>query len=146
MFYNQGVGTSSFDHLLGGAFGVGLSQRIKDAYLFIIETFAVDDELFLFGFSRGAYTARSLAGLIRNSGVLRSQYASRLDDAYELYRDRSDVTHPRSTQAQLFRATATNRASDLSACGTPWVRLAFQICRCQCRPKSARAGNSTTSS
>jgi uncharacterized protein (DUF2235 family) len=105
MFYTPGVGTSAFDHLRGGVFGVGLSQKIKDAYMFIVETFAVDDELFLFGFSRGAYTARSLAGLIRNSGVLRPQYASRLDEAYELYRDRSDATHPRSTQARLFRAT-----------------------------------------
>jgi uncharacterized protein (DUF2235 family) len=105
MFYNPGVGTGAFDHLLGGAFGVGLSQKIKDAYMFIVETFAVDDELFLFGFSRGAYTARSLAGLIRNSGVLRPQYASRLEDAYELYRDRTNATHPRSAQARLFRAT-----------------------------------------
>jgi uncharacterized protein (DUF2235 family) len=105
MFYNPGVGTGAFDHLLGGAFGVGLSQKIKDAYMFIVDTFANDDELFLFGFSRGAYTARSLAGLIRNSGVLRRQYASRLEDAYELYRDRSNATHPRSTQARLFRST-----------------------------------------
>jgi uncharacterized protein (DUF2235 family) len=105
MFYNLGVGTGRFDHLRGGLFGVGLSQKIKDAYLFIVETYAADDELYLFGFSRGAYTARSLAGLIRNSGVLRTQYASRLEDAYELYRDRSSATHPRSTQAQLFRAT-----------------------------------------
>ena len=109
MFYNPGVGTGAFDHLVGGAFGVGLSQKIKDAYMFVVDTLAPDDELFLFGFSRGAYTARSLAGLIRNSGVLRRQYASRLEDAYELYRDRSNATHPRSTEASLFRATYSHQ-------------------------------------
>jgi uncharacterized protein (DUF2235 family) len=109
MFYNPGVGTGPLDHVLGGAFGVGLSQKIKDAYMFIVETFALEDELYLFGFSRGAYTARSLAGLIRNAGVLRPHYASRLDEAYELYRDRSNVTHPRSTQAKLFRATYSHQ-------------------------------------
>jgi uncharacterized protein (DUF2235 family) len=109
MFYNPGVGTGALDHLVGGAFGVGLSQKIKDAYMFVVDTFAPDDELFLFGFSRGAYTARSLAGLIRNSGILRRQYASRLEDAYELYRDRSNATHPRSTEARLFRATYSHQ-------------------------------------
>ena len=105
MFYTSGVGTSTLDHWVGGVFGVGLSARIKEAYAFVVEEFTPGDELFLFGFSRGAYTARSLAGLIRNSGVLRRGYANRLDDAYELYRDRSNETHPRSIEAQLFRIT-----------------------------------------
>jgi uncharacterized protein (DUF2235 family) len=105
MFYGKGVGTGRFDHLLGGTLGVGLSAKIQEAYLFVVDNFDPGDELYLFGFSRGAYTARSLAGFIRNSGVLRRQYVHRLEDAYELYRDRSNATHPRSTEAQLFRAT-----------------------------------------
>lgn len=105
VFYTRGVGTSRLDHLKGGAFGVGLSDRIKEAYAFVVQEFTPGDELFLFGFSRGAYTARSLAGFIRNSGILRREYASRLDDAYDLYRDRSNETHPRSIEAQLFRNT-----------------------------------------
>jgi uncharacterized protein (DUF2235 family) len=109
MFYTKGVGTSELDHWIGGAFGVGLSDRIKEAYAFVVQEFAPDDELFLFGFSRGAYTARSLAGLIRNSGVLRREYANRLDDAYDLYRDRSNETHPRSIEAQLFRKTYSHQ-------------------------------------
>lgn len=105
VFYGRGVGTSTFDHLSGGALGIGLSQRIQEAYVFLVENFDEGDELFLFGFSRGAYTARSLAGLIRNSGILRSQYAHRLDLAYDLYRDRSGATHPRSNESTLFRRT-----------------------------------------
>ena len=60
-----------------------------------------DDELFLFGFSRGAYTARSTAGLVRNAGILRREHADRIDEAYALYRDRK--THPRDTESRLFR-------------------------------------------
>ncbi|HEY3643698.1 MAG TPA: DUF2235 domain-containing protein, partial [Gammaproteobacteria bacterium] len=59
--------------------------------------------LFLFGFSRGAYTARSLAGLIRNSGILKDEYAEKYADAYELYRDRTDATHPSAAQSIQFR-------------------------------------------
>jgi uncharacterized protein (DUF2235 family) len=105
MFYNKGVGTAPFEHVLGGGLGIGLSQKIKDAYMFIVDNYETDDELFLFGFSRGAYTARSLAGFIRNAGILKQPLAGRLEEAYELYRSRSQATRPRSTEAQLFRKT-----------------------------------------
>src|SRR5689334_16842720 len=76
VFYDKGVGTDSgvVDTWLGGAFGAGLDQKIQQAYLFVVENYEPGDEVFLFGFSRGAYTARSTAGLIRNCGVLRRQY------------------------------------------------------------------------
>ncbi len=74
---------------------------MKDTYRFIVANFEPDDELFFFGFSRGAFTARSTAGLVRNAGILRSKYADRLDAAYALYRDRT--AHPRGTESQLFR-------------------------------------------
>lgn len=103
VYYDKGVGTGRFDHLRGGALGWGLSKNIQEAYVFLVRNFDQGDEVFLFGFSRGAYTVRSLAGLIRNSGLLKYNYEEKLDDAYELYRDRSNKTHPRSTEAQLFR-------------------------------------------
>src|SRR3712207_7521696 len=53
-------------------------------------------ELFFFGFSRGAYTARSTVGLVRNCGVLRREHAGRQKAAYELYRSRG--MHPRDTE------------------------------------------------
>jgi uncharacterized protein (DUF2235 family) len=105
MFYGKGVGTARYEHVLGGGLGVGLSQKIKDAYTFVVDNFEANDELFLFGFSRGAYTARSLAGFIRNAGILKRAHAIRLEEAYELYRSRSQATRPRSTEAQLFRKT-----------------------------------------
>ena len=106
IYYHRGVGTGPwFDRLFGGAFGVGLSDNIRHAYRFLVETFTPGDELFLFGFSRGAYTARSLVGLIRNSGLLRREHADRIDDAYTLYRSRRPDTHPRQKEAVLFRRT-----------------------------------------
>jgi uncharacterized protein (DUF2235 family) len=101
VFYHRGVGTSRWERLRGGAFGFGLSRDVKDTYRFIVENFEPDDELFFFGFSRGAFTARSTAGLVRNAGILRRECADRLDEAYELYRDRA--SHPRGTESQLFR-------------------------------------------
>src|SRR6516164_7702594 len=59
VYYHKGVGTSRWDRLIGGAFGVGLSRNIRDAYAFLIEEYELGDELYLFGFSCGAYTARS---------------------------------------------------------------------------------------
>ena len=68
----QGTGRVSraLDRALGGAFGQGLMASVAAAYRFLVFTWAPGDEIQLFGFSRGAYTARSLAGLIRNVGIL----------------------------------------------------------------------------
>jgi uncharacterized protein (DUF2235 family) len=103
--YHDGVGArdSVLDRLTGGAFGVGLSRIIQDLYLFLACNYAPGDEVWLFGFSRGAYLVRSLAGLIRNSGLLRREHLVRYADAYALYRDRTESTHPRSSRAQEFR-------------------------------------------
>lgn len=94
VFYHTGVGSSAgtdLSHWVGGAFGVGLSEIIQSAYHFLVNNYTDDDELYLFGFSRGAYAARSLAGFIRNCGLLRKLYTEKIPDAYGLYR-RSDAS------------------------------------------------------
>jgi len=103
MFYHRGVGTSRWDRILGGGFGFGLSRDVRDTYRFLVQNFEPGDELFFFGFSRGAFTARSTVGFIRNCGILRREHADRVNDAYKLYRSRKSSTHPRSVEAQLFR-------------------------------------------
>ena len=72
-WYNQGVGTGGnvLDRATGGAFGSGLEANLHAAYRFLIANFELGDELFLCGFSRGAFTVRSLAGMIRKCGILR---------------------------------------------------------------------------
>lgn len=101
VYYLRGVGTARGERIRGGGFGMGLSRNVKDAYRTIVENYDPGDELFLFGFSRGAFTARSTVGFVRNAGVLKRQHASRVDEAYKLYRTRG--AHPRGTESELFR-------------------------------------------
>jgi uncharacterized protein (DUF2235 family) len=105
VFYHPGVGTGGWwDRVTGGAFGSGISRNIQECYQFLAREFAPGDQLFFFGFSRGAYTVRSLAGLVRNCGVLKPEHAGRAAEAYELYRDRGDDSHPNGEAAAAFRA------------------------------------------
>lgn len=101
VYYGSGVGLRPWQRWRGGAFGMGLSSNVQDAYRFLVDTYEPGDELFLFGFSRGAFTARSLAGLVRNSGILRRESAHRVKEAWALYRDRAEK--PTSTASKLFR-------------------------------------------
>lgn len=139
VFYDPGVGTGNLiDRLFGGALGNGLEQNVRDAYLFLVHNYQVHDELFFFGFSRGAYTVRSLAGMIRNSGLLKKLHAGKFKDAYELYR-RHDV-HPNSDTAQRFRLDHSYQPfikfigvwDTVGALGVPleiawWVRRRYQL-------------------
>lgn len=108
-FYDSGVGTDKkggivhdwLNHIVGGAFGLGLDQKIKDGYRALASKYEDGDEVFILGFSRGAYTARSLVGLIRNAGLLPSTKLDLIDDAYALYRKRDDG--PDVEEATRFR-------------------------------------------
>jgi uncharacterized protein (DUF2235 family) len=104
-FYDAGVGTGDWwDRMVGGAFGTGLSKNVRDAYSWLVANWRPGDELYFVGFSRGAYTARSLAGLVRNAGILRQEEAGRIGGAYELYRDRDGEARPEGARAREFRA------------------------------------------
>ncbi len=107
MYYDPGVGTSGgfFRQLYDGATGAGLTRNILEAYRYLIHNYEKGDELFFFGFSRGAFTVRSLAGLIRNSGILLPRHIYMLEHALKLYRARKKSTHPREKEATLFRRT-----------------------------------------
>lgn len=69
-WYDEGVGTNWYDRFVGGAIGVGLEKNILDGYKFLAQEYKDGDEIYVLGFSRGAYTARSLVGLIRNCGLV----------------------------------------------------------------------------
>ncbi|MEE3849725.1 DUF2235 domain-containing protein [Gordonia sp. LSe1-13] len=102
--YVAGVGTKPWQKIRGGALGWGLSKNLKKGYGELVDLYEPGDEIFLFGFSRGAYTARSLAGFIRNSGILKREYKDRIDEAFELYRDRDGSSAPAQQRASEFRA------------------------------------------
>jgi uncharacterized protein (DUF2235 family) len=107
LFYHPGIGTSGswISRLFDGFTGSGISDTILEAYHFVIENFEPGDQLFLFGFSRGAFTVRSLAGLIRSCGILRRNAVDVIPNAFRLYRSRMPGTHPREREATLFRRT-----------------------------------------
>jgi uncharacterized protein (DUF2235 family) len=92
-------------------FGLGLSKNIRDGLLWLSQHYQSNDEIFIFGFSRGAYTARSLAGLIRKCGIPKQsakEFSERtmlglVDTAYNIYRDRQWTVD--STPADSFRKT-----------------------------------------
>lgn len=72
IYYQNGVGSGSTiaDSVLGGAFGRGVAEHIREVYSFICSNYSDGDEIVLMGFSRGAFTARSIAGLIGAIGLL----------------------------------------------------------------------------
>ena len=115
--YEAGVGTKPWERIRGGAFGVGLSRNVQHCYEFLVDHYAPGDELFLFGFSRGAFTARSLAGLVRNSGILRPEHRDKVKDAYKLYRSRKDGDGPSEAAATEFRARHSHPDADITFVG-----------------------------
>lgn len=92
IYYDEGVGTGGkLDYYKGGMLGDGLVQNLADAYRFILFNYTPGDEIYVFGFSRGAYTARSFTGLLSNCGILDRRSAARAKDTIELYRSREDT-------------------------------------------------------
>ena len=83
--YDEGVGTGRLEKFSGGMFGQGLVQNIREAYRFLILNYDPGDELFVFGFSRGAFSARTFIGLVRHVGVLRRKDVARIDEAMAHY-------------------------------------------------------------
>ena len=107
LYYDTGIGSEGnlIKRTFDGATGNGITENILQGYRFIIGNYEPGDELFLFGFSRGAYTVRSLSGLIRNSGILKPEYTDQITRAYKIYRSRKADLQPRAIEATLFRKT-----------------------------------------
>lgn len=87
VFYDQGVGTGgTVDRLLGGTVGKGLAKNVLDCYRFLVHNYEDKDEIYCFGFSRGAYTARAFAGLVYAIGLMEKSELEHLPKAYHYYR------------------------------------------------------------
>jgi uncharacterized protein (DUF2235 family) len=103
-WYDEGVGTQWYDQFVGGAIGTGLELNIVQGYEFLAKNYEDGDQVYVLGFSRGAYTARSLVGMVRNCGlILPKHLALRVTMAYGIYRTRDDKVD--SLTARLFRAS-----------------------------------------
>lgn len=102
--YDEGVGTGVREKYTGGIFGAGLDVNLREAYRFLLFNYDPGDEIFVFGFSRGAFTARTFVGLLRHVGPLRRLHVDRIDEAIELYRNRLSAGASGATKLRQFRA------------------------------------------
>lgn len=145
-FYDDGVGSSSFLPLaiLGGAFGHGLARNVMDAYTFLCRHWNEGDELYFFGFSRGAFTIRILTGLIYEQGLIKdygseSDLAAKVDAAYGRFRSsfaddasRADSSWlpklgqlPEALLGRLRRAAPAQAGGDAPAVAEVKPKIAF---------------------
>ena len=85
-YYSTGIGTAFGQRFAGGTVGYGLNEEIIRAYEWLIDHYNPGDTLFIFGFSRGAYTARSLSGLISKCGLLIAGAPLSVNQLYARYR------------------------------------------------------------
>jgi uncharacterized protein (DUF2235 family) len=91
IYYNKGLGTSTGEIVRGGVFGYGVDEVVIDAYEWLIENYDNGDEIFIFGFSRGAYTARSLSGFISRCGLLIPGAPLSISQLYDRYKKGNDA-------------------------------------------------------
>jgi uncharacterized protein (DUF2235 family) len=104
MHYDEGVGTGRLERLSGGVFGAGLVDNVREAYRFLIFNYDPGDEIFVFGFSRGAFSARSFIGFVRHVGPLSRLHAARIDEALGYYQQRLKGVDGASERMRRFRA------------------------------------------
>jgi uncharacterized protein (DUF2235 family) len=114
LFYDRGIGTDWFSRMAGGAAGVGLSDNVRDAYHFLGQNYVSGSEIYVFGFSRGAYTAHSLCGFIKAAGLLERPSVK---DVWRAWVDRyatgrGIIARPRGWSAEGVRDWLVARAGD----------------------------------
>jgi uncharacterized protein (DUF2235 family) len=122
VMYDNGVGTESFKPLalLGLGFGIGLARNVRDLYTFLCRNYEPGDSIYLFGFSRGAFTVRILAGLLLRCGVVTWPSEVELDQrvklAYAEYkRDaarRATATRHRLVMGHILGGSSTGQDTD----------------------------------
>ena len=103
VFYDWGLG-SYHSSMSAGATGRGIHKNILDGYRYIVQNYAPGDKIYLFGFSRGAYTVRALCGLINNCGILKRPDAKRIAEAWDIYKSAAKKNHPDGDDAVKFRS------------------------------------------
>lgn len=105
LFYEPGVGTQGgfFRRLIDGITGNGLYKDILKAYRYLVRHYEPGDQLFLFGFSRGAFAVRELVGMIQHCGIVRIDSIGKVDEGFDLYNSRNLNTPEGEAKVMLFR-------------------------------------------
>ncbi len=116
VFYDWGVG-ADYDHIAGGITGKGLNKNIMDDYRYIVQNYSPGDELFLFGFSRGAYTIRCLCGLINNCGIIKREDAALIQKAFNHYKRNGAAFAPEGEESIKFRERYSYESREIKFVG-----------------------------
>ncbi|WP_137226089.1 DUF2235 domain-containing protein [Shewanella sp. MEBiC00475] len=116
VFYDWGIG-SSHDAIIGGITGRGLNKNIMDAYRYIVQNYSAGDEIYLFGFSRGAYTVRCLCGLINNCGIVTRPDAKLIQHAFEHYKMKTKPFSPEGERSVQFRQQHSHPSREVEFVG-----------------------------
>ncbi|EGN98570.1 hypothetical protein SERLA73DRAFT_74765 [Serpula lacrymans var. lacrymans S7.3] len=110
VFYQSGVGSEAgfdgdpvIESKITQATGIAVASKIRDAYAFIAQNFEVEDEIYIFGFSRGAYAARKLAGLIDRIGLLETKQLGHFFTIWRQLVDHKDPIIPPGTRTTRIR-------------------------------------------
>ncbi|KAL5376314.1 hypothetical protein DPSP01_010541 [Paraphaeosphaeria sporulosa] len=122
VYYDSGVGTgnlSGSEARRQGGTGAGLAENVIEAYNFIVLNYEPGDEIFCFGFSRGAYTARAVAGLVTDIGVIRPTDMQLFPAIYRAYMSNDEMLPFRETKAwkEFVDGKLTSKGQDLSRAG-----------------------------
>ncbi|HET7689292.1 MAG TPA: DUF2235 domain-containing protein [Nocardioidaceae bacterium] len=121
VYYLSGVGGAGYetDRILGGAFGFGLFNNMLAGYRFLAQNYEPGDEIFVFGFSRGAFTARTLVGMIGYVGLItkRALVDDQLSQARDFYRGRKKDDDTRPPELVEWRATHTHPTTPVAFVG-----------------------------
>ena len=116
VFYDWGLG--SYHHSTSaGITGRGIHKNILDGYRYIVHNYAPGDRIFLFGYSRGAYTVRALCGLINNCGIVRRDDAALIADAWRIYKSPAKKNHPTGEAATAFRKQRSRASREVHFVG-----------------------------
>jgi uncharacterized protein (DUF2235 family) len=116
VFYDWGLG-SYHDKAIAGTTGKGMHKNIMDDYRYIVQNYSDGDEIFLFGFSRGAYTIRALCGLINNCGILKRPEAALIQRAFNLYKRSGKAYSPSGEKSIAFRKQHSHRSREIHFVG-----------------------------
>ena len=116
VFYDWGLG-SYHNRGLAGTTGRGIHKNILDGYRYIVHNYAPGDRIFLFGFSRGAYTVRAIGGLINNCGIIKRAEAKHIARAWNIYKSAARKNHPSSDEAKDFRDKFSHSSLDVHFVG-----------------------------
>ncbi|SFI35953.1 Uncharacterized protein, PA2063/DUF2235 family [Jannaschia pohangensis] len=129
LYYEPGIEWRGWRNVNEVMAGVGINHQIRRAYMFLANRYRPGDKIFLIGFSRGAYAARALAGMIDRVGLLRPEHSGEAEVLHAYTHYREDPTHPasRSFSAQFCHTrvsiTAVGALDTVQAVGIRWPLL-----------------------